>query len=132
MIRILVINLSFMVSFLIEASPGIESVKLNEAFANELGFIIELSRDKEATTLNLTGPKEINGCSPLKGGNAILDENNIDIAVYISEIGKGVIPKSFGYIRNGSANNLVIFIDYICPSSRQNQSRRYELWSNST
>ncbi|TMP28283.1 hypothetical protein CWB99_12110 [Pseudoalteromonas rubra] len=132
MLRTIALNLGLLVSFVTQASAPIESVKLEQTLASELGFIIELSRDKEATNLSVEGPKELNGCAPLKVGTAILNKENLDIALSISEVTKGATPKSFGYIRNVTDNKLLIFIDYICPVGRRHQSRRYELWSSST
>ncbi|WP_299010144.1 hypothetical protein [uncultured Shewanella sp.] len=132
MLRTIALNLGLLVTFVAQASAPIESVQLDQTLASKLGFIIEFSRDKEATNLSVAGPKELNGCAPLKVGTAILNKDNLDIALSISEVNKGANPKSFGYIRNVTDNKLLLFIDYICPVGRQHQSRRYELWSSST
>jgi|TARA_R110002060_G_scaffold31321_1_gene41914 hypothetical protein len=130
--RIIVIISGLLVSHFAYASAPIESIKLNSNLAKDLGFIIEVTRDKEATNLSVVGPKILNNCVPMKIGSAILNQQDLDVAVSISEISKGETPKSFGYIRNISTDKLVIFIDYICPVGRLQESRRYELWSSST
>lgn len=130
--RIIAIISGLLASQISYASAPIESIKLNSNLANELGFIIEVTRDKEATNLSVEGPKILNNCVPKKIGSATLNQQNIDVSVTISETAKGEAPKSFGYIRNISTDKLVIFIDYICPVGRLQESRRYELWSSST
>jgi hypothetical protein len=130
--RIIAIISGLLASHVAYASSPIESVKLNSNLAMELGFIIEVTRDKEAANLSVVGPKIINNCVPKKIGSAIINQQNLDVSVTISEAAKDEKPKSFGYIRNVSTDKLVIFIDYICPVGRLQESRRYELWSSST
>lgn len=113
------------------ASPPIESVVIDDDVAKNLGFIINVETDKEATTLNLTGPSEINGCTAQRAGNFITDSGK-DISGYLGDVAKGNPPSSLGYVRNGKGLKMIVFIDYICPNGRNSESRRYELWSTRT
>lgn len=114
-----------------KASAPIESVLIDDDVAKNFGFIISVKTDKEATTLDLTGPSEINGCAAQRAGNFITDSGK-DISGYLGNVSKVNPPSSFGYIRNGKGYKMLVFIDYICPNGRNSESRRYELWSTRT
>lgn len=113
------------------ASPPIESVVIDDDVAKSLGFITSVETDEEATTLNLTGPSEINGCTAQRAGNFITDSGK-DISGYVGNVSKENSPSILGYVRNGKDVKMIVFIDYICPNRRNSESRRYELWSTRT
>ena len=115
-------------SFRIVASSPIESVVLNTDNAKKLGFELEVSYEKTGKYVSLKGPSEQNkGCVPAKAGSFIINAHERDISGTVVDVRGVEKPIAFGYVDAESQNNVIEFIDYICPGSRVGESRRYEV-----
>ena len=86
-------------------------VVIDDDVAKNLGFITSVETDEEATTLNLTGPSEINGCTAQRAGNFITDSGK-DISGYVGNVAKENSPSILGYVRNGKVAKMIVFIDF--------------------
>jgi hypothetical protein len=116
------------VSLQVSASPPIESFTLNKQNSSELGFTYTISNDKHAKMIELIGPSEVNnGCKAIASGNFVANKSGSEISGQVVNVEGVKSPKSFGFVSHESQNILIVFIDYICPTNRKSESRRYEI-----
>ena len=109
------------------ASPPIERFELTPESEKELGFNVKIENLPEGITASLSGPQSIgHACLPRRSGSYLFDKGGKEISVYIANlsysVGEG--PFAFGHYWD-KQNKMSIFIDYICPPERVNESRRY-------
>ena len=110
----------------LNASPVIESIKLNMKTANALGFQIDKSYEGWALTLEMIGPENLNDdCKPIKAGSFLTDKSGQELFGNIVQINEPIEPSVVAYVSIESGSILTVFIDYIC-SAKGSSSRRYE------
>ena len=111
----------------VAASPPIERLELTAESEKELGFKVTIENLPEGITASLSGPQSIgDACLPRRSGSYLFDKDGKEMAVYIANLSYSVgeEPFAFGHYW-GKQNKMSVFIDYICPPERVNESKRY-------
>jgi hypothetical protein len=108
------------------ASQGITEQVITPENVRELGFSVTIEVTSEATSINLVGPKSINGnCFVGRSGNALMDQAGNELTTYITKIqSPEVAPVAFGYFTSNKTT-MSVWLDYFCPPGEASKSRRF-------
>ena len=108
------------------ASPGITEQVITPENVRALGFSVTIEVTPEATSINLVGPKSINGnCFIGRSGNALMDSAGNELTAYTTQLQSSqVAPVAFGYYTSNKTT-MSVWLDYFCPPSEASKSRRF-------
>jgi len=108
------------------ASPGITEQEITYENARDLGFSVTIEATSEATSIQLVGPKSINGnCAPARSGSALISETSEELMVYQTNLESGSsAPVAYGYFTQKNTS-MSVWLDYFCPPGHELESRRF-------
>ncbi len=112
----------------VRAEGGVEAVWLAPSDLNELGFSVEIVRERAGIDLTLRGPRTgPNSCSARRSGIVLLDVDGQEVAggsTYWAVDSEE--PRVHAFLGDGwRFPKMAVYLDYLCPADRLADGRRY-------